>query len=72
MPRIWNGPNLNICPDYASDVFANIHMQLVNENTTKAQAMQLLCNIWEANNNTIKVDNNREQQEHYWWLDEDE
>lgn len=40
-------------------------MQLVNENTTKAQAMQLLCNIWEANNNTIKVDNNREQQEHY-------
>ncbi|KAG1800929.1 uncharacterized protein HD556DRAFT_1534060 [Suillus plorans] len=78
MPRIRNDPNLNVCPDYASDVFANIRAQLVNENTTEAQAMQLLRNIWEANNNAIKVlwqqqvDEDRERQEQRQRLDEDE
>ncbi|KAG2750885.1 hypothetical protein P692DRAFT_201680393, partial [Suillus brevipes Sb2] len=71
-------PNLNICPDYAADVFENIHAQLVNENTTEAQAMQLLRNIWEANNDAVKVlwqqqlDDDREQREHRERLDEDE
>ncbi|KAG1796690.1 uncharacterized protein HD556DRAFT_1234065 [Suillus plorans] len=78
MLRIWNDPNLNICPDYVSEVFANIQAQLVNDNTTKAQVMQLLHNIWEANNNAIKVlwqqqvDNDREQQEHLRRVNEDE
>ncbi|KAG2758112.1 hypothetical protein P692DRAFT_20813647 [Suillus brevipes Sb2] len=78
MPRIRNDPNLNVCPDYAVYVFKNIHTQLVNENTTEAQAMQLLRNIWEANNNAVKllwqqqVDEDREQQEHHERLDEDE
>ncbi|KAG1773430.1 hypothetical protein EDD22DRAFT_767200 [Suillus occidentalis] len=78
MPRIRNNPNLNVCPDYAADVFENIRVQLVNENTMEAQAMQLLRNIWEANNNAVKllwqqqVDEDREQQEHRERLDEDE
>ncbi|KAG1908638.1 uncharacterized protein F5891DRAFT_1180169 [Suillus fuscotomentosus] len=78
MPRIRNDLNLNVCPDYTSDVFANIRAQLVNENTTEAQAMQLLRNIWEANNDAVKVlwqqqvDEDRERQEQRQRLDEDE
>ncbi|KAG1802113.1 uncharacterized protein HD556DRAFT_799769 [Suillus plorans] len=78
MPRIRNDPNLNICPDYASEVFANIRAQLVNENTTEAQAMQLLRNIWEVNNDAIKVlwqqqvDEDRERQQQHQRIDEDE
>ncbi|KAG2094814.1 hypothetical protein BD769DRAFT_1395077 [Suillus cothurnatus] len=55
MPRIRNDSNFNVCPDYASDVFANSRAQLVNDNTNEAQAIQLLKDIWEANNNSDKV-----------------
>ncbi|KAG1851420.1 hypothetical protein DFJ58DRAFT_886304 [Suillus subalutaceus] len=78
MLRIRNNPNLNICPDYVSEVFANIRAQLVNENTTEVQAMQLLRNIWEANNNAIKVlwqrqvDEDEEQEEQRQRLDKEE
>ncbi|KAG1855163.1 hypothetical protein DFJ58DRAFT_913899 [Suillus subalutaceus] len=63
MLRIRNNPNLNICPDYASEVFDNIRAQLVNENTTEIQAMQLLRNIWEANNNAVKDEEREEQRQ---------
>ncbi|KAG1770951.1 hypothetical protein EDD22DRAFT_842942 [Suillus occidentalis] len=38
MPRMRNDPNFNVCPDYMSEVFANTRAQLVNDNTTEAQA----------------------------------
>ncbi|KAG1808435.1 uncharacterized protein BJ212DRAFT_1303044 [Suillus subaureus] len=55
MLRIQNDPNLNVYLDYAVDVFINIRTQLVNDDTTEDQAMQLLQNIWEANNNAVKI-----------------
>jgi hypothetical protein len=55
MPRIRNDPNFNVCPDYASDIFANSRAQLVNDNTTEVQEIQLLKDIWEANNNSDKI-----------------
>ncbi|KAG2342070.1 hypothetical protein BDR05DRAFT_935759 [Suillus weaverae] len=67
MPRIHNDPNFNICPDYASDTFVNTRAQLINDNITEEQAVQLLRNIWEANNDVDKilwqqqVENDREQ-----------
>ncbi|KAG2343184.1 hypothetical protein BDR05DRAFT_884647, partial [Suillus weaverae] len=73
-----NDPNLNICPNYAAEVFENIWAQLVNENTTEEQAMQLLQNIWEANNNAVKVlwqqqvEEDRERQEHHQRLDDEQ
>ncbi|KAG1863775.1 hypothetical protein F4604DRAFT_1523759, partial [Suillus subluteus] len=54
MPRIRNDPNLNICPDYNLDDFTNTRAQPINQDTTEAQAVQLLRNIWEANNNADK------------------
>jgi hypothetical protein len=50
-----NDPNFNVCPDYASDVFENTRAQLINENTNEEQAVQLLTNIWETNNNADKI-----------------
>ncbi|KAG1738099.1 uncharacterized protein EDB91DRAFT_1016348, partial [Suillus paluster] len=69
MPRIRNDPNFNICLDYTTDYFANTRTQLINEDTTEAQAIQLLKNIWELNNNADKalwqqqLDDDNEQQE---------
>ncbi|KAG1784995.1 uncharacterized protein HD556DRAFT_1250545 [Suillus plorans] len=54
MPCIRSDPNLNICPDYNSEDFENTRAQLVNENTTEDQVVQLLRNIWLANNNLEK------------------
>lgn len=78
MPRIYNDPNFNICPDCASDTFVNTRAQLINNNITEEQAIQLLRNIWEANNDTDKilwqqqVENNREQCAHCQHLEEEE
>ncbi|KAG1745552.1 hypothetical protein EDD22DRAFT_851301 [Suillus occidentalis] len=55
MARMRNDPNFNVCPDYASDVFENTRAQLINENTNEEQAVQLLTNIWETNNNADKI-----------------
>ncbi|KAG2123613.1 uncharacterized protein EDB93DRAFT_1098894 [Suillus bovinus] len=78
MPRIRNDPNFNICPDYASINFANTRAQLINENVDEEQAIQLLRNIWRANNETDKVlwqqqlAEDREQREHAQRIQEDE
>lgn len=73
-----NDPNHNICPDYMSEVFDNARAQLINANTTEEQAVQLLKNIWEANNNADKVtwrqqeEDEREDREHREQLEDDE
>jgi hypothetical protein len=78
MPRIRNDPNFNMCPDYASDFFANSRAQLVNDNTNEAQAIQLLKDIWEANNNSNKVvwqcqvAEDREERAHHEQMEEEE
>ncbi|KAG2123779.1 uncharacterized protein EDB93DRAFT_1098877 [Suillus bovinus] len=78
MPRIRNDPNFNICLDYASINFANTRAQLINENVDEEQAIQLLRNIWQANNETDKVlwqqqlAEDREQREHAQRIQEDE
>jgi hypothetical protein len=78
MPRIRNDPNFNVCPDYASDVFAKSRAQLVNDNTNEAQAIQLLKDIWEANNNSNKVVwqrqvvEDREERVHHEQMEEEE
>ncbi|KAG1860253.1 hypothetical protein DFJ58DRAFT_657879, partial [Suillus subalutaceus] len=71
-------PNLNVCPDYASDDFVNTQAQLINEDIAEEQAVQLLKNIWQASNNTEKrlwqqqVNDNKEEQAHHDHLEEDE
>ncbi|KAG2058090.1 hypothetical protein BDR06DRAFT_876975 [Suillus hirtellus] len=50
MPRIINNPNLNVCPDYASLHYANARVQLINDNVTEEQSIQLLRTIWHAAN----------------------
>ncbi|KAG0703462.1 hypothetical protein DFH29DRAFT_998460 [Suillus ampliporus] len=55
MPRITNDLNLNVCPDYADPAFNNTRLQLTNENINEAQAILLLKNIWQADNNTAKA-----------------
>ncbi|KAG1873103.1 hypothetical protein F4604DRAFT_1925593 [Suillus subluteus] len=78
MPRIRNDPNLNICLDYASEDFANTRAQLVNDNTTEEQTVQLLRNIWQANNTLDKrlwqqqVEDDREERAHLERMEEDE
>ncbi|KAG2150199.1 uncharacterized protein EDB93DRAFT_1103451 [Suillus bovinus] len=64
--------------DYASINFANTRAQLINENVDEEQAIQLLRNIWQANNETDKVlwqqqlAEDREQREHAQRIQEDE
>ncbi|KAG2050817.1 hypothetical protein BDR06DRAFT_959782, partial [Suillus hirtellus] len=78
MPRIRNDPNFNTCPDYTSANFANMRAQLINENINEEQAIQLLRNIWLANNEADKalwqqqLADDREQQDHTQRLEEDE
>ncbi|KAG1731059.1 uncharacterized protein EDB91DRAFT_1085183 [Suillus paluster] len=78
MPRIHNDPNLDICLDYDNLSFANIRAQLVNNNTTKEQAIQLLRNIWQANNDTDKaqwqqqLEEDRERRNHLQRLNDKE
>ncbi|KAG2088740.1 uncharacterized protein F5147DRAFT_587506 [Suillus discolor] len=78
MPRIRSDPNLNLCPDYNLEDFANTRAQLVNDNTTEEQAVQLLRNIWLANNNLDKrlwqqqLENDREELVHQRRMEEDE
>ncbi|KAG1824071.1 hypothetical protein DFJ58DRAFT_672881 [Suillus subalutaceus] len=78
MPRMRNDPNFNVCPDYASDGFANTRAQLISDEVTEEQAIQLLKNIWEANNNVDKVAwqrqvaEDREEHAHRKQLEEEE
>jgi hypothetical protein len=44
MPRLSSDPNLNICPDYAEEVYANARLQLTNQNIDEAQAIIILRN----------------------------
>ncbi|KAG2060579.1 WD40 repeat-like protein [Suillus hirtellus] len=63
---------------YASANFANTRVQLINENVNEEQAIQLLRNIWLANNEADKalwqqqLADDREQQDHAQRLEEDE
>ncbi|KAG1784777.1 uncharacterized protein HD556DRAFT_1250835 [Suillus plorans] len=78
MPRIINDPNLNICPDYASPHYANAQAQLVNDNVTEEQSIQLLRTIWRAANNADidlwegQVEVEREQRENLRRIQEEE
>ncbi|KAG2750588.1 hypothetical protein P692DRAFT_201692175, partial [Suillus brevipes Sb2] len=55
MDRIRQDPNLEVCPDYASDAFAQTRALLENDQVNQEQAVQMLRNIWEANNNAAKA-----------------
>ncbi|KAG2346999.1 hypothetical protein BDR05DRAFT_945409 [Suillus weaverae] len=55
MLRIQNNPNLNVCLDYAADIFINICAQLINENITKilvllwsSPELQFKLNFWSS------------------------
>ncbi|KAG1720962.1 hypothetical protein EDB19DRAFT_1917613 [Suillus lakei] len=78
MPRIVYNPNLNICPDYASQEHAESRLPLTNANIDEDQAVQILRNIWEAGNNAAKaqwqeqVNMDREQREHRAHIEEEE
>jgi len=50
MNRIHIDPSLLQCPDYASDAYTPARAPFVNDNTTDAQAIQLLINLWRAGN----------------------
>ncbi|KAI0919217.1 hypothetical protein AcW1_009328 [Taiwanofungus camphoratus] len=50
MQRLLSDPSEAQCPDYASPRYAATRASCINANTTEAQAIQLLINIWhEAN-----------------------
>ncbi|KAG1729859.1 uncharacterized protein EDB91DRAFT_1059788, partial [Suillus paluster] len=74
---IQSDPNMDVCPDYASNDFVNTRAQLINRNITEEQAVQLLRNIWEVNNNTDKclwqqqMNDDRDKQAHCDRLKED-
>ncbi|KAG1792976.1 uncharacterized protein HD556DRAFT_1309001 [Suillus plorans] len=78
MPRIINDPNLNVCPDYASPHYANARAQLVNDNVTEEQSIQLLRTIWRAANDADidlwegQVEVKREQRENLRRIQEEE
>ncbi|KAG1900885.1 uncharacterized protein F5891DRAFT_951235 [Suillus fuscotomentosus] len=55
MPRLPSDPNLSFCPNYADDAFINTRLQLTNENITEAQAIVILRNIWQAENDATKL-----------------
>ncbi|KAG1908928.1 uncharacterized protein F5891DRAFT_936060, partial [Suillus fuscotomentosus] len=55
MPRLPSDPNLSYCPNYADDAFINMRLQLTNENITEPQAIVILRNIWQAENNAAKL-----------------
>jgi hypothetical protein len=55
MPRLQNDPNLNICPDFASPDFADTRAQLTNDGMAKEQSIILLRTVWEATNNSAKL-----------------
>ncbi|KIJ61275.1 hypothetical protein HYDPIDRAFT_31569 [Hydnomerulius pinastri MD-312] len=69
MPRLLSGPNLEICPDYAANIYAAARAALINDHTTEQQAIQMLRVVWEAGNTVAKVqwqeqlDQERENQE---------
>ena len=55
MQRIQLDPGLLECPDYASATYAAARVPFVNPNTTEAQAIQLLRDIWTAGNDADKA-----------------
>ncbi|KAG2049253.1 hypothetical protein BDR06DRAFT_1012351 [Suillus hirtellus] len=70
MPHLLSDLNLSFCPNYADDAFINTRLQLTNENITEAQAIVILRNIWQAENNAAKLqwqeqlNEDRDRQEH--------
>ncbi|KAG1845250.1 hypothetical protein C8R48DRAFT_765267 [Suillus tomentosus] len=78
MPRLLSDPNLSFCPNYADDAFINTRLQLTNENITEPQAIVILRNIWQAENNAAKlqwqaqVDEDRDRREQLERLDNEE
>ncbi|KAG1736163.1 uncharacterized protein EDB91DRAFT_1055744 [Suillus paluster] len=78
MPRIPNDPNLSVCPDYADPAFANTRLQLTNENINEAQAILLLKNIWQADNDAaraqwqLQVEEDAERRQHLEQLNHEE
>ncbi|KIK93190.1 hypothetical protein PAXRUDRAFT_12802 [Paxillus rubicundulus Ve08.2h10] len=47
MPRLLHDPNLDVCPDYASELFAGTRARIVNAHTTEEQAILILQEIWQ-------------------------
>jgi len=78
MERLRHDPNLNLCPDYTSDAFAETRAQLTNENITEEQSIQILKNIWETSNNAAKAqwqtqqEEDRQRHEHLQCLKDEE
>jgi hypothetical protein len=55
MPRLISNPNLDICPDYTSDLYTDARATLSQNNgLTEQQAAQLLESAWQAANNVNK------------------
>ena len=64
MARLLINPNRAVCPDYASDDFAEARAQLTDNNLlTNEQAVIILRNSWVAANNVEKVQWQRQQEE---------
>ncbi|KIJ59029.1 hypothetical protein HYDPIDRAFT_101523 [Hydnomerulius pinastri MD-312] len=55
MPRLLADPNLEICPDYASEIYDAVCTALVDDHTTEQQAIQKLQAVWQAGNTAMKV-----------------
>lgn len=55
MPRLISNPNLDICPDYMSEIYTDARATLSQNNDfTEQQAAQLLESAWQAANNVNK------------------
>ncbi|KAF8833952.1 hypothetical protein BDN67DRAFT_985678 [Paxillus ammoniavirescens] len=54
MPRLLHDPNLDVCPDYALEIFAATRARIVNAHTTEEQAILALREIWQVANDTDK------------------
>ena len=55
MARITSDPGLLDCPDFASPTYALVQAPLINDNTTEAQAIQLLKDVWSVGNEADKI-----------------
>ena len=55
MARITSDPGLLECPDFASPTYVLVRAPLINDNTTEAQAIQLLKDVWSVGNEADKI-----------------
>ena len=68
MAQITSDPGLLECPDFASPTYVLVWAPLINDNTTEAQAIQLLKDVWSIGNEADKIrwqlQNDEEQAAH--------